>query len=261
MRMPTMARSTVSRFAFLAVGALSLAACSSDMTSSIATPDASLSKGVHFNPGIGNKPVVAVGETQTYTFTIDPTVANRLDMGTQTLEMPANAVCDLSSGYGAAYWNAPCAPRTAPITITATVIGTGSYPRVEFQPAMRFNPLTEVELYMFAKHASLADAQRFKILYCSTLLSGSCGDESATDASLITKYSTHDNEIYRRIKHFSGYVVAEYTDSGTVSIGADIGVGALLRAPVAQPSDDNKGPSTAGSTQLKKKSGYIIASS
>ncbi len=223
MRMPTKARSAVSRFATLALGTVLLGACAGDLTSpnGLASSDASLARGTHFNPGIGNKEVLAVGQTRTYSFTIDPRVANRLDMGIQTLEMPANTVCALTSSYGPGTWDAPCTPATTPLTITAIVTGTATYPRVDFYPAMRFNPAAaDVELFMFAKHASLADAQRFKILYCSTLQQDFCEDESVSDSSLLTRYSAHDNEVYRKIKHFSGYVVAEFTDGdGSVPSG------------------------------------------
>ncbi|MBA3671804.1 MAG: hypothetical protein H0W68_07255 [Gemmatimonadaceae bacterium] len=169
-----------------------------------------------FNPGIGNKPTVPPGSSKTYVFTINPLVSNQLSMGSARLEIPAAAICKVTtSGYGATNtngWNAPCAPETGSITITAAVTGTSSMPRVDFSPALRFNPAVgPVELYMFVKRATSADAQRFKILYCATL-ANSCIDEAVSDPSLATYYNTHDNEVFRRIKHFSGYLVAENSD-------------------------------------------------
>ena len=213
MRMPTKAHSTAPVAVMLVAGTLLLSACSGDISSPTGLAPAAPSMAnvpFHFNPGQGNKKVLGPGETVVYVFTIDPRRDNVLDMGTQLLEMPANSVCGAGSGYGTGTWTKPCTPQTAPVTITATVIGTSTLPRVEFQPAMRFNPdAADVQLYMFAKHASASDARDFDILYCSGMSNSNCHDESKDDASLITKYSTRANEVFRKIRHFSGYVVAE----------------------------------------------------
>ena len=218
MRLPMQARSTASLAVLVIAGALLLTACSGDVNSptGLAPVAPSMSKAPsHFNPGKGNKKVLGPGETQVYVFTIDPRADNVLDMGTQMLEMPANAVCGAGSGYGTGTWTKPCAPETKPVTITATVIGTATLPRVEFQPAMRFNPnAADVQLYMFAKHASASDARAFDILYCAGTSNSNCKDESTDDASLITRYSTRANEVFRKIRHFSGYVVAERGENG-----------------------------------------------
>ena len=219
--MPMMARHA--RPCTLLLSALLLGACGGELTSPTAmrgglTPDAaSMAKGGVFSPGKGNKKVLAPGEVAVYTFTIDPNVDNQLDMGgINALTLPANAVCAAGSSYGTAYWDSSCAPATLPVTITATLTGTNTgKARVEFQPAMRFNPAASpVTLYMFAKHADAADAKAFTIQYCPTDKSHPCYDESLTDASLVTKFSTKQNEVYRRIKHFSGYVVVSRDELG-----------------------------------------------
>ena len=140
MRMPTKARSTAPVAVMLVAGTLLLSACSGDINSPTGLAPAAPSMAKvpsHFNPGQGNKKVLGPGETAVYVFTIDPRRDNVLDMGTQLLEMPANSVCGAGSGYGTGTWTKPCTPQTAPVTITATVIGTSTLPRVEFQPAMR----------------------------------------------------------------------------------------------------------------------------
>lgn len=163
------------------------------------------------NPGKGNKPTYGPGVSTVSTFTIDPTQSNTLSFGLHTLTIPANAICGLAtSGYGADLWNAACSPETNSVTITATVTGTtAGNPRVDFSPALRFNPQTSVMLAMFMKHATSTDASSWSILYCATQSSVGCLDESLADPSLVTTADWHNNRLLRRIKHFSGYVVSE----------------------------------------------------
>ena len=216
--MPMTARSTAPLVTLLTAGAMLLGACGGDISgpTGIAPASASFGKGSssHFNPGKGNKDVPEEGEVRSYTFTIDPRVDNTLSMGTQALELPRNAVCSSGSGYGVDTWDKPCTAEVKSVRITAKVTGTKSgYPLIDFQPAMRFNPAADpVQLFMYAKRADAADASRFKILYCSGQNGMHCIDEALTDKSLTTQFSKRDNEVFRRIKHFSGYVVAERGD-------------------------------------------------
>jgi len=82
-----------------------------------------------------------------------------------------------------------------------------SHPGIEFSPALRFDPAKSVVLSIYAPNASLKDAQTLAMLYCNE--SGTCMDESTTDADLVTHVDTTRDQVFRRIKHFSGYVVAE----------------------------------------------------
>jgi hypothetical protein len=45
------------------------------------------------------------------------------------------------------------------------------------------------------------------VKYCNE---SGCMDESLTDPSLISYVDTDSKVVFRRIKHFSGYVVAEF---------------------------------------------------
>jgi hypothetical protein len=198
-----------------------LGACNSDVggPTGLAPSGVALSRGAaHSNPGNGNNKVLAPGETEVYVFTILPGEANELSMGTPVLEMPAWSVCAAGSGYGTGTWDKPCTAETKPVTITATVIGTSTYPRVDFEPAMRFNPASgDVQLFMFARHASSDAASKFSILYCSGVSQTHCDDEAKHDPTLVTQFSKRGNEVFRRIRHFSGYVVAE--NDGTPAPG------------------------------------------
>ena len=72
---------------------------------------------------------------------------------------------------------------------------------------MRFNPKKTVQLYMYAPRVSREDAKNWLMLYCPDR--GGCFDESLNDASLATSIDYTNNVLFRRVKHFSGYTVAE----------------------------------------------------
>ena len=168
----------------------------------------------------------------TYFVTIDPTVPNTLVMGGSRLEIPASAVCDLStSGYGSTFWNQPCAPEARPLQLTITVSSSGEGAAIDFSPSLRFNPATNVMLTLAAPNVSKQDAKNWLILYCATSLSTSgsnngsggsgsgngskCVNESLNDKDLLTFINYDLKQLSRRIKHFSsyearsGYMIAE----------------------------------------------------
>ncbi len=154
----------------------------------------------------------------TYTFTIDPRRNQSLNLGPNRLELPANSVCDLtSSGYGPSTWNQPCKPHLLPLTITAVVKGaTSDHSRVDFFPAMRFNPQNDVQLFLYVPRVNKKDKKSWTMLYCPN--TGRCIDESANDRDLVTMMDRDASVLFRRIKHFSGYAAAEF-NAGEVQPG------------------------------------------
>jgi hypothetical protein len=144
----------------------------------------------------------------TYTFTIDPTQPQSLALGASHLELPANAVCDLATtSYGVGTWNDGCTTAQEPLTITATVTDAATdHPRVDFQPALRFHPDQIVRLYLAVTDQATLDNSKV-VKYCNE---SGCTDESLTDPSLISYVDQDSKVVFRRIKHFSGYVVAEF---------------------------------------------------
>jgi hypothetical protein len=91
------------------------------------------------------------------------------------------------------------------IVITATVFsGLDGQPYVDFEPAMRFSPDKQVMLF-FREGRSNASNQMVSVKYCNTL--GMCVDESLNDPSL-KPFRIGTSILGRRLKHFSGYVVA-----------------------------------------------------
>jgi hypothetical protein len=147
-------------------------------------------------------------QTQTYTFSIDPTRRNHLEFGPHSLDLPANAVCVGDSGYGPAWWDAPCVTSTSRTTITVVVTNPPKgLPRIDLQPEIRFSPRTTVELELYVKNMPKSMAT-YSVLYCASP-TAVCVDESLNDSTLASQYDRSLQEVIRRIKHFSGYLVAE----------------------------------------------------
>jgi hypothetical protein len=199
---PTKARWTISRVTMLVASAVLLAACGKDISAPANT-------GSQLAPTDANKALVGIVDG-VYSITINPNYSYTLPLGQSYMTLPAHAICKLgTSGYGPSYWNAPCTPETNPVTITAIVRGAQTdNPSVDFNPPLRFNPETTVNLFITVSNsATLTNMTVMK--YCSNSLLWSCIDESKTDASLTTIIDRTHNTIWRRIKHFSGYLIAE----------------------------------------------------
>ena len=210
---PTKAR-TVTRFTMFA-GVILLGACASEVTAPAATEARAPQTASMFVPSASAKALVGVADG-TYTVTFDPTQNQAFYLGPNHLSMPAYSICNLvTSGYGADYWNRSCSPQTLPVTLTVIIKNAaGTHPMVSFLPAMRFNPTKSVQLFMYAPRVSINDAKNWSLIYCPD--SGSCLDESKADASLTTSIDYTNNVLFRRVKHFSGYTVAERDSTGAI---------------------------------------------
>ena len=150
MRLPMMARSRVSLVPLLttvATASLLLAGCAGDATSpsQVQPKTVSALKTSPFVPTDAQRALVGVADG-TYSFTIDPSQPQSLALGASHLDIPANAVCNLAtSSYGVGTWNDACDLQTEPFTITAVVKNAATdHPSVEFQPALRFDPQSNV---------------------------------------------------------------------------------------------------------------------
>ena len=170
--------------------------------------------------------VADISRDGTYSVTLDPSVANRLVMGANRLEIPASAICAVgASSYGPTFWNAPCAPETRAVTLTIVVNSTSAEgTSIDFSPALRFEPASKVMLTLSAPSVSVKDAQDWVILYCPSETSttsgqgsggsgggkegNKCVNESLTDKDLQTQINYDLKQLFRRIKHFSRYAVA-----------------------------------------------------
>jgi len=214
---PMKARAVVTRYIVL-VGALLLGACSGEVSSPAAAPIKTMQGTSMYAPTAAEKALIGVTDG-TYSVTFDPTKDESFALGPNHLDIPAGAVCNLlTSGYGAAYWDKPCDPQTQPVTLSVVIQNASSdHPSINFYPAMRFDPSKSVDLYMYAPHVSVTDAKNWLMSYCPDL--GGCFDESLTDTSLSTVIDYTNDMLFRRVKHFSGYTVAERGDDGSINSG------------------------------------------
>jgi len=168
----------------------------------------------------------------TYTFAVDPRLDQVLVLGQSRVVLPAGSVCALGvSGYGPTMWDKGCNPQRKVFTITVTVAGAGTEnAAVDFQPAMRFNPLKTVTMDFHVPELSATSPYDWTIFYCPTpsgqpgarlgtnlmRADPTCVDESLTDSSLAVTPDFAQSVLTRRLKHFSayqlfrgGYTVAE----------------------------------------------------
>jgi hypothetical protein len=209
MRLPMMARYRISTLSVLALAGVLLAGCAGESTAPSAFQKTSQLRTSPFAPTDAQKALVGVSDG-TYTFVIDPSQSQSLSLGASHLDIPANAVCDLAtSSYGLGHWDESCAAQTDTFSITAIVRNAASdHPSVDFEPALRFSPDKHVNLYLFVTNQATLDASRV-VKYCNV---NGCVDESTIDASLLSSVDLANRVVFRRIKHFSGYVIAGFAE-------------------------------------------------
>ncbi|CAN5912321.1 hypothetical protein BH11GEM2_BH11GEM2_36160 [soil metagenome] len=214
---PMRARAVFTRYSVL-VGALMIGACSGEVSSPANATQKTMQGTSMYAPSEADKALIGVVDG-TYSVTFDPTKDESFALGPNHLDIPADGVCNLvTSGYGAAYWDQPCTPQVAPVTLTVVIANAASdHPSINFFPAMRFNPSKTVRLFMYAPHVTPTDAKNWLMSYCPDL--GACFDESRNDTSLATVVDYQRDMLFRRVKHFSGYTVAERSDDGTIISG------------------------------------------
>jgi hypothetical protein len=216
MRLPMMARYRISTLTLLTVAGVLLTACAGDSIKPAALQKMSEVRTSPFTPTAAQKALVGVSDG-TYSFVIDPSQTQSLTLGASHLDIPANAVCDLaSSSYGPDHWNEDCALQTDTFTVTAVVRNAATdHPSVDFEPALRFSPDKNVNLFLYVTDDATLDASRV-VKYCNA---NGCVDESIADPSLLSNVDLANRVVFRRIKHFSGYFVSGFVESAEESLG------------------------------------------
>ena len=209
MRLPMMARNRISTLSLLALAGVLLAGCASESMRPPALQQTAQLRTSPFVPTDAQKALVGVSDG-TYEFPIDPSQDMSLPLGASRLDIPASAVCDLAtSSYGAGHWNESCAAQSDTFTIRAIVRNAATdHPSVDFEPALRFSPDKNVVLYLYVTNDATLDASRV-VKYCNAT---GCVDESIADASLASSVDLPNRVVFRRIKHFTGYLVSTFTD-------------------------------------------------
>jgi hypothetical protein len=164
------------------------------------------------------------------TFTIVPGAAVWEKFGDHTLYIPANVTCDPStSGYGAAFWDSPCARAKQPIQVTATWSTRNGGAAISFSPDLRFAPSRNQRDWV---SLSLRDTKSIDPSLYYTILwfdeqAGQWVDESQLDATLEARTSQSGNLVTRRLKHFSFYLLASARSGYNVTSGLDDAMGGL----------------------------------
>jgi hypothetical protein len=197
-----------------------LAACADSSTSPHSSPRALAPDHV---PALDVSPTLVFSGTRTATFTLTA-AGGKFTVGDGdglfTLTFPSNSVCDPAvSSYGPGTWDSPCTTLQAgqSITVTATYGFTSNGFGIDFSPALRFNPNTSVKLSsgIFAQilttystyFAANPSALHYVGVYYSPSLGATGITDAAFDATLMTHVSLGTGQVWRRIKHFSGYNV------------------------------------------------------
>lgn len=139
-------------------------------------------------------------------------------IGTHGVWFPENSICDpATSSYGPTVWDEPCETIQQPIEIHAKIMEQGGLPYVVFTPDLRFAPAVNekggldpkrfVKLYMYVGDSELARSGSLEIKWVSD--DGAVPvSEAEHDPSMRTRRMLHGQLLYRRVKHFSGYLVA-----------------------------------------------------
>jgi hypothetical protein len=145
------------------------------------------------------------------TFVYSPRLGVTQHLGQHRIVMPAGSVCALDSSYGPATWDEPCEPAEHDIVIVATTwTNPDGHPQVDFQPSMRFVPTADsrqfVKLFLRDKDAENEALARQLSIDWVPFVGATPIDEAATDPTL--RLQLMNGMAWRRIKHFSGYMVA-----------------------------------------------------
>ncbi len=199
------------------VAALTIGGCS-ESTAPSALPRG-LSVGPDGRPDL--RPASSFWGLRSSTFTLTA-AGGSFDVGLFTVNFPANSVCDpKTSSYGPGTWDSDCATLGdgQSVTVTATYGFTLSGgPVVDFSPALRFNPKTNVtistDLYApvltFFRSYFIAnpDALHYFGMYYTPDFGTTGLTDAGRDPSLITHVNLTTGLVWRRIKHFSGYNIS-----------------------------------------------------
>jgi hypothetical protein len=145
------------------------------------------------------------------TLRIDPNVSRTYAFGGNWIYFPARSICDpATSGYGPTLWDSPCTPLTQPIDVTVKYSSKGGYSFATFSPELRFVPADARSVYRWVilslhTQRKLHALDNYSILYC---WNDSWIDESLNDSTLRAWLDPLNNSVVRRVKHFSGYMLA-----------------------------------------------------
>jgi len=144
-------------------------------------------------------------------------------VGDFDIVVPAGAVCDPeTTKYGAKHWDDDCAVAKHNITVNVIAKKHANSVSVDFQPDLRFRPsagwvtiqtntfsslLTSNSIRELSPNSSFF--QSLAILYVPSGGSSRIDEVRSTgDGSMVTHVDLRTGIVWRRVKHFSGYLVS-----------------------------------------------------
>jgi len=157
-------------------------------------------------------------------FTVTPS-GGMFTLGNHAVYFPDHAICDPeTSNYGPEHWDEPCQPLDRPIDFHAEVrMGADGRTWVDFTPSVRFVPSDDPNqaVWMLMKAGQDITVDNYQTFGMEWMRSGpdDVVNEAATDPSLKTYVDTEHDIVFRRIKHFTGYiVVSSYVELGDTEL-------------------------------------------
>lgn len=150
-----------------------------------------------------------VGPHATYVNVTIPAKGGVVTVGNFAVTFPANAVCNpKNSGYGPGTWDDPCHSLKKDYSLRAAYWVENGEPFVEFLADLRFNPEKTVILSVFVAGLKGSTGSQEILYWSRTGNSTTRVYEGSTDSSLQSEFDSESGTLRRRIKHFSGYLVA-----------------------------------------------------
>lgn len=153
-------------------------------------------------------------------FTVTPT-GGMFVLGKHAVYFPANSICDpATSSYGPGEWDAPCTPLATDMKFHAEIRGSETGETwIDFTPAVRFVPTDDPNQKVWAimnvgTDITRENYTRFAMHWTPESSTDIVVNEGARDETLRTYIDLTNDIVFRRVKHFSGYLVGS-TIEGT----------------------------------------------
>ena len=156
-------------------------------------------------------------------FTVTPS-GGTFVLGNNAVYFPANSICDpATSSYGPGHWDEPCTPLDHAIDFHAEVRrNDAGQSWVDFTPAVRFVPTDDPNQIVWVLMKAGVDVtadnyQGFGLQWMPNGTPDVSVNEAVTDTTLKTYVDIDRDVLFRRVKHFSGYIVIQaQSDAGSL---------------------------------------------
>jgi len=147
----------------------------------------------------------------------------RYHLGEFDIVIPQGAVCEpATTKYGARHWNEDCSPARRTVVVNVIAKKRHNEVSIDFQPDLRFRPSAGWVRIETSAYSSLLTSNAirqlsvgspffnsFAILYVPTGGASRIDEvRSTNDPSMVTHVDLRTGLVWRRVKHFSGYMVS-----------------------------------------------------